>query len=217
MWHYKDGEQSHDYRPRPIRDELVAEGAIIFLGKRQHEDHVHCDRILTDFDRLLPLYEFVESGREPRLASEPSGSQFVFCPGCSSRASSTTAKQVGKKRVIILLQNRLQDLLCRQLVSRHGAKNVGDEHPCGVGTRADVVVRLKKGYWFYEIKTADSPRACIREAIGQLLEYAFWPGRPGGNRLIVVGKTEIDKDAREYLRRLRKRFHIPIEYKHLSP
>src|ERR1035441_10506871 len=37
MWHYKDGEQSHDYRPRPIRDELVAEGAIIFLGKRQHE------------------------------------------------------------------------------------------------------------------------------------------------------------------------------------
>jgi hypothetical protein len=39
----------------------------------------------------------------------------------------------------------------------------------------DVVVRLGIRYWFYEIKTALSARACIREALAQLLEYSYWP------------------------------------------
>jgi hypothetical protein len=44
------------------------------------------------------------------------------------------------------------------------------------GGRIDLVVRTGEGYEFYEIKTYGSARACIREAIGQLLEYAMWPG-----------------------------------------
>jgi hypothetical protein len=44
-----------------------------------------------------------------------------------------------------------------------------------VGTVIDVVVKMKNEYWFYEIKTALTPRACLREATGQLLEYGFGP------------------------------------------
>ena len=91
-------------------------------------------------------------------------------------------------------------------------KNVGDEQQSGVGAKIDVVVRRRKAYWFYEIKTADSPPACLREAIGQLLEYAFWPLAQEVTRLIVVGKSAIDKDGREYLRRLNERFSLPIEH-----
>lgn len=71
---------------------------------------------------------------------------------------------------------------------------------------------MKNEYWFYEIKTALTPRACLREAIGQLLEYGFWPGGQEPARFIVVGESPIDDNGQEYLRRLRKRFSLPIEY-----
>ena len=100
--------------------------------------------------------------------------------------------------------------------SRYGKENVGDEQQSGVGTKVDVVVRRRKGYWFYEIKTANSPRICLRQAIGQLLEYAFWPPTKEVARLIVVGQSAIDKDGREYLRRLNERFSLPIEYEQIA-
>ena len=61
----------------------------------------------------------------------------------------------------------------RQLASQYGKDNVGAENASGIGTRIDVLVRRGNEYWFYEIKTAQSPRACLRQAVGQLLEYAF--------------------------------------------
>jgi hypothetical protein len=61
-----------------------------------------------------------------------------------------------------------------------------------------------------------SARACIRQAIGQLLEYAFWPGGPEATRLIVVSETAIDKDGAEYLRRFKERFSLPIKYEQIT-
>ena len=69
-----------------------------------------------------------------------------------------------------------------------------------------------KGDKLYEIKTALTARACLRDAFGQLLEYAFWPGAQEPTRFIVVGETAVDEEAREYLHQLRKRFSLPIEY-----
>ena len=54
--------------------------------------------------------------------------------------------------------------------------------------------------------------AYTREAIGQLLEYAFWPGAHEPARFIVVGESPIDEDGHEYLRRLKKRLSLPSEY-----
>jgi len=92
---------------------------------------------------------------------------------------------------------------------------VGTECPSGVGTKVDVVVRQKNEYWFYEIKTALTPRACLREALGQLCEYAFWPGAQEAVRLIVAGENALDKEGEEYLLRLRNRFSLPIEYEQI--
>jgi hypothetical protein len=98
------------------------------------------------------------------------------------------------------------------LVIKYGKENVGTESPSGVGTKVDVVIRRKNGYRIYEIKTALTSRVCLREALGQLLEYAFWPGSQEATRLIVAGENALDEEGAEYLRRLRKRFSLPIEY-----
>jgi len=78
------------------------------------------------------------------------------------------------------------------------------------------VVKIKNEYWFYEIKTALTPRTCLRHAIGQLLEYGYWPGAREPARFIVVGESPIDENGEEYLRRLRKTFSLPIDYEAIA-
>jgi len=64
---------------------------------------------------------------------------------------------------------------------------------------------------------AMSARSCIREAISQLLEYAFWPGAQEAEKLIVVGEPSLDRDAEQYLATLRARFGLPLEYRQVGP
>ncbi|MDX6528569.1 MAG: hypothetical protein QOH41_859 [Blastocatellia bacterium] len=79
-----------------------------------------------------------------------------------------------------------------------------------------MVVRSKDKFVFYEIKTMNSPRACIREALGQLLEYSFWPGSQEAVRLVVVGERSLDEEGAEYIETLRRRFCLPVEYEQVA-
>ena len=94
---------------------------------------------------------------------------------------------------------------------------MGDEQITTIGTKIDVVVRRSEDeFWYYEIKTALSPRACLREAFGQLMEYAYWPGAREAKRLIVCGESPLDRDGEEYLQQLKRRFALPIDYEQVT-
>lgn len=210
MWHYKDGTQSKPYMPAPIRNVLVQEGVFVFLGKLQPVSRIDYETILNDFDRLLELYKFTEGGSE--LQTDSLSIQIEFCPGFKPKASKAIVTQVRKQMQLLLRHNRLQKVLYRKLVSRFGHENVRAEFTTVLRKSVDVVVRRGNTHWFYEIKTADSARACLREALGQILEYAFCPEGLGVSRLIVVGEPAIDKQCEIYLQVLKERFSLPIEY-----
>jgi len=215
MWHYDGAQRIGDYMPSPIPDERIKKGVFVFLGKRQKIDQLDYESILNHFDELLPLYQYVESrGRlEPTFARE---SQFAFRSGCPVKATAASAALLKNTLDITLRHNELQMSLHRQLAQQFGADFVGTEIASGVGTSVDLVVKLPDGFWFYEIKTAHSPRACIREAIGQLLEYAFWPGAQPAVKLVVVGESPLDPDGKKYLDELRNRFSLPIYYEQIT-
>lgn len=168
-----------------------------------------------DFDRLLPLYRYVESGGATAPVPLPK-TGFSFKAGASKKVKAAKATLPEKELDLDLRHNLLQESLYKRLASKHGKENVRTEQPSGTGTLIDIVVKMKYEYWFYEIKTALTPRACLREAIGQLLEYGFWPGAQEPTRIIVVGESPIDNDGQEYLSRLRKRFALPIEYEAIA-
>ena len=214
-WHWRDGSRSSELPPGPIPHELVSKGVFVFLGHLSSVQELDYDRILTEMDRLLPLYEYVESSGRRQPLSKPDKEQFVFRPGCTLKAAATKASYAQQELDVNLRHNQLQRDLYRRLVKKHGADNVRAESTTVIGTSVDLVVRQPNGYWFYEIKTSVSPRACIREAIGQLLEYAFWPGLQEAHRLIVVGETAAAADVQEYCRRLNERFSLPIQYQQI--
>lgn len=114
-----------------------------------------------------------------------------------------------------LLHNEMQNKLYSELVATHGEKSVGTEVPTGHGTSIDVVVKTDKFCWFFEIKTEQSAKACIRQAIPQLLEYAYWDCKADKvDELIIVGPVQATTEAENYLEFLRDTFLIPISYKY---
>jgi hypothetical protein len=214
MWHYY-GQRSTDYMPTSIPPELITAGVFIFLGKRQPLERLDYEALLNCLDRLLPLYKYTESGGALQPISTVTVAPFEFRPGFTPRTPSATASLGARELDINLRHNVLQEALYHRLVDEYGAENVGVELPSGVGTSIDIVVRHKGKFHFYEIKTTQSPRACLRQALGQLLEYAFWPGSQEAIRLVVVGGSALDQEGTEYLCTLNKRFSLPVEYEQI--
>ena len=53
---------SDKYMPSAIPREWTEPGVFVFLGKHSKIDELDYDNVSADFDRLLPLYRYVESG-----------------------------------------------------------------------------------------------------------------------------------------------------------
>lgn len=216
MWHHRGADRLGDRPPGPIPPHLLAPHVFIILGNRQPAATADLELVLDDFDRLLPLYEYVESGGEVEpvaTVAEP----FRFTPGLTERKRSAVMSRIPREVNMDLRHTQIQEALYARLVAEFGADNVSGEQGSGAGTFVDMALRHGRDtYWFYEIKTAYSARACIREALGQLLEYAYWPGSPTVERLIIVGEAPLDADATAYLAQLRQRFGLPLEYEQLS-
>lgn len=103
----------------------------------------------------------------------------------------------------VKLQNALFDFLCK----RYGKNAVHYEREyVDLQLDQDGVITL------FEIKMAVTAKSCIREAIGQLLEYDIYPSRKRRSQLVVVG-TECSTDSDEaYVKYLRTEHAIPIYY-----
>jgi hypothetical protein len=225
MWEWikEDGERkrSKNNAPSPIkwnRQAVLRQSPFIFLGRLRLDNEIDYELILSDFDRLLPLYEFVESDwdlvRDNRILEDVAG--FEFEPREVNKATHAAAIITGKRLQVELRENKLQAALRYHLTSIYGAENVSPEQRLstmrGYLYRTDITVRRGKDYWFYEAKIGPTVRQCIRKALGQLLEYSFWPGHPEASKLIVIGEPPLSAEARHYLTRLKRKFSLPIEY-----
>ncbi len=82
----------------------------------------------------------------------------------------------------------------------------------------DVSVRTPHELILFEIKSDLEPRSVIRQALGQILEYAYHPRREHSLpvRLVIVGRGKPLATDQAYLNRLKADFRLPIEYRVLS-
>lgn len=152
-------------------------------------------------------------------SEESSNGRFAFKSGHTPKKTGTVGVTPAKAEGIAHLRhNAIQTDLYGQLVKRYGEDNVGTEVPTGDGTAVDIVVNTGRSFWFYEIKVADTLRAGIRQAIPQLLEYAFWKCEGDhAEKLFIVTEFPLSEAADKYLQYLRTRFNVPIYYLQHSP
>ena len=106
----------------------------------------------------------------------------------------------------------MQYQLHKELALEFGAQNVGTEILVEGGS-IDLVVKRGDNFWFYEIKTAQTAKSCIRQAMGQILEYSFWSKSYKPEKMVIVGPAHLNMHEKEYLDMLNTWFQIPLEYR----
>jgi len=214
MWHYA-GARSPERAPTPITEELIREGVFIFLGTAAASREVTSEAILTLFDRLLPLYVFVQSNGKAAPTSIPSKG-FRFRPGFRKRVMRTRISRTQAQLSVELREALVQKQLYAELCEEYNAADIGTEIPNGIGGFIDVVRKTKTGYVYYELKAGRLLQGCIREAIGQLLEYSLWPTTQPAEELVIVGEASPDNDGRAYLDTLKQKFCLPLLYRQVE-
>jgi hypothetical protein len=102
------------------------------------------------------------------------------------------------------MQNALMDYL----------KGTGEYEIVKIETeRVDIKSKTNEGNWHYfEVKT-DNPKLSIRKAIGQIMEYAYYPDLEKASKLIIVADEIPDEKTARYLQFIRGKFGIPVSYK----
>jgi len=104
--------------------------------------------------------------------------------------------------------DRLQNALHHYLSKKFGKAKVRYESDF-----VDLAVEADGETTFFEVKIAPTPKRCIRDAIGQVLEYAVYPDQRRALRLVVVGDGRTSASDVSYLRYLRDEFKIPLYYR----
>ena len=81
----------------------------------------------------------------------------------------------------------------------------------------DITCKDKSGKKvFFELKTAQTVKSAIREALGQLLEYNHYPNTNKADKLIIVTKYEPEDEDIQYLTGLRLIYKIPAFYQYFD-
>ncbi len=214
MWHYQDKREfpSEDRPVGSITDALFKADTFIALGKRVVGDAVNVREILAAFDSLIRLYVYVETGKQDLPFSKTSD----FTPGCPNFVESTTSSQTAGTVDVALRHKTLQMELYKHLCQEAGSNNVRVERHLALGVYVDAAVKCDGKESFYEVKVASTVRSCVRAALGQLIEYSYWPSANRASELVVVGEAELDSDSKAYLRVLRERFGLPLWYRRID-
>ena len=223
MWEYtghgKTRTRSRDRTPQPFCADLYKQGDFLFLGKHGPFEAFEATTVLRDFDRLLPLYKFVEFESEKAIPLLSNLGSFEFKPDEPSSSqqikSRTRSRRMAGEFDISHRHDDLQAALKQQLNAESGVQ-VATELKDGRGGRIDLVACRNGELEFYEIKTGTTAKQCVRDALGQLLEYAYRAPAIRPRQLFVVGEPRMDRDTAEYLRLLRDELKIPIDYRQVK-
>ncbi|HCG9119347.1 TPA: hypothetical protein NJ598_003020 [Vibrio parahaemolyticus] len=91
--------------------------------------------------------------------------------------------------------NKIQNLLADELVETHGLECVKVEK-----NFIDVLVELEDKFILYEVKSYLSSDRCIREALGQVLQYGHFLKARSGKAVeyVVVGPSNVDDSEDSY-------------------
>jgi hypothetical protein len=180
-------------------------------------------KTIEDFDKKVGTYHYVfvkdKTINNTTIPNEVlQNRNFIFKPGISDKSEKDrNFKRKKISRQIKPIHDKLQNALYEILVCKYGKDNVGVETNTGNSNRIDVCLKTEKEFTLYEVKSYPSVMTSIRVAIGQLMEYAYYPN-PISNlkELIIVSHLPIEKEDKEYLKIIRYTTKIKVYYQSLD-
>jgi len=211
MWFWNKSGRSQIGDVKEITEDVIEENSFIFIGRIKQNPPI--DEILETFDELFDIYISVENDNYLPLTKlrNTSNIGFSFKATKYNLTINKSLNIIARNTNVEIRHTLIQIELEKILISKYGKDNVAVEHPYQ-GNRVDMVVNENKKIYFYEVKVGDSVKSCIRQALGQLFEYSYFPDKNNATKLVVVGEPSLDNDAACYISKLNSDFLIPIEY-----
>lgn len=116
----------------------------------------------------------------------------------------------GNKSQVVVRQihNMMQNRFIRYLKEKHKGHRVEREYE----NRVDVYREFGKSEWLYEIKPFESPYRCIREGIGQLLDYVHRFKKHTDLKIIVVGPEKPKTRDQKFIEHIQQTIGLDFEY-----
>jgi len=158
-------------------------------------------------------YILLNMDNKPLIEQTADGKFILGRCNPSSRHSKTTIKKRFVEKTIEYpfihheISKGLEQFLKRDY------DNVYAENQTGFKTSIDLVATKGKLTYFYEIKTYNDVRTCIRQAIGQLFEYSYFPDKQLADKIFIVTPHLIaDKNLIAYIKTLQDKVNLPISY-----
>lgn len=194
-----------------------ADNGKLFNVRFKPEDYHPFDEhiVVAPNDKAISInrYKLLNFTKEPDGISENKDFELRHGAKKPKLRKGATRRSTEKEIEIPYIHDEISLGLENELVKQYGKGNVFRENPIESSrARIDMTARNKEEVYFYEIKTYHSLRVCIRKAIGQLMEYCYYPGKTRADRLYIVSYHKAGKDDREYMKHLRKETQLPIYY-----
>lgn len=170
--------------------------------------------ILTD-DNSITSYHYVllHVNETPKIAQE-ADEEFVLgrCHPERRFSGKSIKKKVEEKIIEYpFLHHQISKALEETLKTNHNA--VYPEHDTGFKTSIDIVAVKGGKKYFYEIKTSHDVKTCIRQGLGQLMEYSYYPNRNLADKVFLVTPHCLkDKKLIDYIETIRKQLRLPFYY-----
>ncbi len=166
---------------------------------------------LTDARRISEIFAPVLNGEKVQLEplSPARREQWLRKAALLKDVETEIRETKASKIEIEKRHHEIRNRLFKRLVKEHGEKNVFMERDF-----VDIQVSDKNRLVLYEIKPYDSVSRCIREALGQVLMYA-WRGtlhQTGRARVVVVGPKAPEKEERAFIEFVKRTLKIDFDY-----
>lgn len=213
MWYFSNNRRSSTTNVHQITPDLVKEGNFIFFGKLiEFTEEINYQEILETFDKMLHIYIEIETIYDNNNTSVEKETPFNFIKTDYKLSTERfySQKEAQKSFSVEIHHSYLQQTLYKYLVAKFKDENVSKENHIA-NNKIDIVVNNNNEFYFYEIKAAANPRACIREALGQILDYAYFYGEHA-KKLYIVGEHKMNTQTKNYLNYLKNQFKLPLEY-----
>ncbi|GAB3380780.1 hypothetical protein [Lysobacter fragariae] len=188
------------------------EYAPFILNLRYRVDNLHW----LDAEVPLPADDPIHNIKRYSLC-EVGGAMDSAGPAWRGRTGSADVPSAGERRRFVQggwttyspEHSRMQNALVAQLRERYPGAKVECERDF-----VDVMVRTDEEILLFEVKSDLHPLSVVRQALGQVLEYAFHPRRTHDLplQLVLVGRRALEGDDLAYFEQLRQRFALPLSY-----
>ena len=119
----------------------------------------------------------------------------------------THIRTVNRSYIVEQKHNKIQEALRNKLEEKFGKENVILEE-----NYVDVKVIQPDYLGFYEVKSSSYASECIREALGQILLYAYHDQDMREKKIYVVGQYPANEQDKGYIDYIKKTLNIEFEY-----